>query len=487
MNLSENHVFSKEQLTYILGNCINKSLTDVDEAHVLASKKKNKGYPGAVIEQSVLKYPADNARRPDLLVDGVETELKTTGIIASKIIGTRYEAKEPVSITAVRPDKITDEEFETSGFWEKTAHMLFVYYYYSHKVSSPAEYGDFLIKGFHFTEFSGMDKVRLEHDWTVIRDFIRTIEEEHPDNPSEQYPRISSELNRQKLTVLDTAPKWPNRPRFRLKRRFVSAIVNEYFGTQYDELPDTYSTFMEVDNKCHELTKLYSGKTVYELFNILGITQKQLSSKRDSERVIVRMFGGHANRMSKVEMFTKFSILGKSIVLGTNGTHTEDMKFSAVDFDELQNPDMSFEESTFRANFSEIQVLCIVFEEPARDAPYGLNRFLGFKRLSFSDEFIDTEVRTAWNLARNLLQRHELRIVPQLLKDGSKRYNSNGELRAAPNLPKSSEHVVFFRGTGSDSNPSSKSTYVDGIHMYTQNLWVKGTYMAKLLSQIPFL
>jgi hypothetical protein len=487
MSLSENHVFSKEQLTHILNCCIDKSLSDVDEAHVLASKKKNKGYPGAVIEQSVLKYPADNARRPDLLVDGIETELKTTGIVASKATGTLYEAKEPVSITAVRPEKIAAEEFETSGFWEKTAHLLFVYYYYSHEVSSPAEYGDFLIKGFDFTEFSGADRERLENDWTVVRDFIRSIEEEYPDNPKEQYPRISSELNRQKLTVLDTAPKWPNRPRFRLKRRFVSAIVNEHFGTHYDKLPDTYSTFAEVDNKCVELTKLYSGKSLFELFNILGITQRQLPSKKDSERVIVRMFGGHALRMSSVEMFTKFSILGKSIVLGTNGKRTEDMKFSPVDFDELQNPDMSFEESSFRANFSEIQVLCIVFEEPGKDAAYGLNRFLGFKRFSFSDEFIETEVRTAWDLARDLLRNHRLHIVPQLRKDGSKRYNANGELRGAPNLPKSSEHIVFFRGTGPDSNPSSKSVCVDGIHMYPQNLWVKGTYMAESLSQIPFL
>lgn len=30
--------------------------------------------------------------------------------------------------------------------------MLFVYYFYSHKVLSPAEYGDFLIKGYQLQQ-----------------------------------------------------------------------------------------------------------------------------------------------------------------------------------------------------------------------------------------------------------------------------------------------------------------------------------------------
>lgn len=67
-----------------------------------------------------------------LVVDNVETELKTTGIIPSKDAKIPYEAKEPVSITAVQPETICSEEFEKSAFWEKTAHMLFAYYFYSH-------------------------------------------------------------------------------------------------------------------------------------------------------------------------------------------------------------------------------------------------------------------------------------------------------------------------------------------------------------------
>lgn len=487
MSFDDNHRFAKSELERILNACINKRLEEVDVKHVLASKKANKGYPGAVVEQSVLGYPADSARRPDLEVDGIETELKTTGIIKSKKIGIAYEAKEPVSVTAVRPKQIIYEEFETSGFWEKTAHILFVYYLYAHAVSSPAEYGDFPIKDYQFKDFEGIDKERLQHDWTTVRDFIRQIHSEFPNNPESQYPRISSDLNRQKLTVIDTAPKYPNPPRFRLKRRFVSALVNECFGAQYDKLSRAYSSFDEIDSECRILTQRYRGKTIDELFDIFGILAGPDPSKKDSERVIVRMFGGSAKHMRNVEVFTKFAMVGKSIVLTASGARTEDMKFSRVDFDELEDETMSFEESSFRANFSETQILCIVFEEPSHDAPFGSNKFIGFKRFIFDDAFIDQEVRPIWDAMRDLIVHKTLKLVPQLTADGRERYNPNGELRSAPNWPKSRNHNVFIRGTAADSDSKNKTVCINGVRMYPQNVWVKGLYMAQKLKDLPFL
>lgn len=176
--------------------------------HVLASRKANKGYPGMVIEQSVLGYPADNARRPDLVVDGVETELKTTRIVKPDKKD-RYEAKELMSITAVRPKHIVDEEFDGSGFWEKTAHMLLVYYQYMHKASAdaPLTYGGSPDSRIRIQRHRRRDQGSPQKDWTIVRDFIRQIQHDYPDDPESQYPRIFSDLNRQRLTIIDTAPK----------------------------------------------------------------------------------------------------------------------------------------------------------------------------------------------------------------------------------------------------------------------------------------
>ena len=189
------------------------------------------GIAGDVIEQSVLGYSADSDKNPDLLVDGVPTELKTTGIRKPKKTGGfMYEAKEPMSITAVSPDKITNEEFSTSSFWHKLEHMLIVYYHYDSPVTvKAADYADFFIKGYHFHEFSEEEQEILKNDWLIVRDFIQHLQDNYA-NPKAEYPRISSELRKQ-LMLIDTAPKWPNAPRFRLKRAAVSTLVQKHFGS----------------------------------------------------------------------------------------------------------------------------------------------------------------------------------------------------------------------------------------------------------------
>ena len=120
---------AKEKLVSILESCKGKTLGQVDKSNVFAKTVVNPkitGIAGDVIEQSVIGYPADSKQRPDLSVSGIETELKTTGLIKNK--DKKLTPKEPVSITAVSLDKIASQTFDTSFFWHKIAHLLFVYY-----------------------------------------------------------------------------------------------------------------------------------------------------------------------------------------------------------------------------------------------------------------------------------------------------------------------------------------------------------------------
>ena len=81
MSYDDSHIFSKDRLIRIFNECINKTLGEVDKNHVFdktISNPKITGIAGDVIEQSVLGYPADQRQEPDLLVDGIKVELKTT-------------------------------------------------------------------------------------------------------------------------------------------------------------------------------------------------------------------------------------------------------------------------------------------------------------------------------------------------------------------------------------------------------------------------
>lgn len=470
---SAGHKYTRSEVEFWLDCCLGRTLGEIDRKHVFnrtTNNPKITGIAGDVIEQSVFGYDANSDAEPDLNIDGVPTELKTTGIRFSKKQTGKYEAKEPMSITAVSPNTIVNEEFPVSRFWHKLEHLLFVYYLYdSNKRVLAAEYANFFIKGYQFFEFSEEDKDVLKKDWLIVRDFIRSL------NRNESlYPEISHLRNQ--LLFIDTAPKWPNPPRFRLKRSLVTNIVQNHFKNSLEQLPKHYDSYREIDQKCHDITKSYKGQTVSALMKTFKIEGK--IDKGIGERLVVRMFGGFSKKMKNIELFSKIGLLGKTVVLTEDGKRTEDMKLFRIDFDELVSND-EFVNSEMYDEFSGKQLLCIIFEEHDK-SDFGKNTFVGFKRISYTDDFIETNVQKIWTQIRSLVLNRELKDVPVLDKKGNVIVNKNGVFRSAPNFPKSSENDVFVRGGSADS--SVKTECVNGIKMYCQYVWVKGSYISELLN-----
>lgn len=483
--MTQTHFFHKDELIKILDNCLDKTLGEVDSNNVFdktKEKPKITGIAGDVIEQSVLGYPADTRQEPDLDIDGVKTELKTTGIkyLNNK---TKFTAKEPMSITAVSPNTIVNEEFLESNFWHKLEHMLFVYYLYDSPTTVKAsQYADFPIKGYQFHEFNSEDVEILKNDWKIVRDFIKNLQNEY-ENYEDEYPRISYEL-RPKLMYIDTAPKWPNPPRFRLKRKIVSNIIQEHFGETLEQLPGKYTSYSELDQTFHNLAEKYKGKTIAELINLLDINVKNIN-KAIGEQIIVKMFGGKSKKMQDIELFDKLGIIGKTITLTENKTRKEDMKLFTIDFDEIANAECEFEDSQFYDYFANNKFLCIIFQRPHNEAKPAENIFLGFKMINFEEEFIQKEVKKTWIRIKDLVNNNKLEDVIKLTKEGKPKINKNGVVSSAPNFPKSSEGNIFVRGTSSTSDV--KPLEINGIKMYYQQIWVKGLYIVEKLNNEEYL
>ena len=482
--MSNYHFFHKKDLERILDECLNKTLGEVDSNNVFDRTKihpKITGIAGDVIEQSVLGYPPDTRQEPDLDVDGVKTELKTTGIKYKKN-KTEFVAKEPMSITAVSPDVIVDETFDDSNFWHKLAHLLFVYYLYDSPTTvKAAEYASFPIKGYQFYEFNSEDTEILKNDWKIVRNFIRYLQDEFDDYENE-YPRISYEL-RPKLMYIDTAPKWPHKPRFRLKRTVVSSIIQDHFGETLEQLPKTYTSYSEIDETCHELTEQYGGKAIHELIDLLDINVKTVN-KSIGEQIIVRMFGGTSKKMQGIKLFNKLGIMGKTLTLTERGLRKEDMKLFTIDFSEFTE-DIEFEDSQTYDYFANNRLLCIIFQRPHAKAKWNDNIFLGFKMINFDDEFIENDVRNTWERIKDLVVNDKLEDVIVRTKDGQPRRNPSGNIMSAPNFPKSSEGNVFVRGTSSTSDV--KPLTLNGIKMYRQQMWVKGLYIVANLDSEDYI
>lgn len=486
------HVFAKSELESILDNVVGKTLGEVDQNNVFYRTLKHSkitGIAGSVVEESVLGYPADSYQKPDLYVEGHDVELKTTGLRKSKksSIG-ELEAKEPMSITAVSPERIVYEEFESSSFWHKLEKLLMVYYLYDSEVTVPASaYANFPIVGYDFHEFDELDKEKLRNDWEIVREFINNLQQIYK-NPEEHYPKISSEL-RPKLMLIDTAPKWPNRPRFRLKRSTVTTMVQKYFGKQFEKLDQEYNTYKELDEQLGEFTKRYRNKSVLELLQTLDIPINLNKygdvSKSVTEQIVTRMFGAKSKKISKIELFSEIGLIPKTITQTTRGTRTEDTKLFKVDFDEWLDVNKGFEESSLYSDFSERQFLFILFEEQEGSEKLLSNKFLGFKRVAFEEEFIEKQVKSIWEDVRSKVFSNELTETIALNQKGSPILNKNGVVRTSVNFPKSKDYDVFFRGTGKDS--SDKKITINGISMYRQNVWIKGTVINEMLNSVDFI
>lgn len=463
-----------------------KTLGEVDVNHVFdrtIEHPKITGIAGDVVEQSVLGFPADSKAEPDIDVDGTLIEVKTTGIRESKTDKGEYEAKEPVSVTAVSPNTIVTETFYESRFWHKIRKMLFVYYEYASDVTvSVAEYADFFLRGYDIYEFSTYDKRILKKDWELVQKFLIYLRSQ-PDFEDIEYARLSHEL-RDKLMYIDTAPKWPNPPRFRLKKSLVTAIVQEHFRKHpLEKTIEEISDMSSLDAMCYKLTLKYRGKSVEYLANELGIpiklNVKGMPNKSIAEKLVVRMFGGEASKINSLDVFRKAGIYGKTIILTNSGGRTEDTKLFTINFDEWLDKETKFEDSQIYDYFSNNKILCIQFKETV-SGDLLKSEFVGFKRLSFDDDFIYTYAKRIWDIIRDTIFTGNLKESICYRNNGQPIINPCGTLKTEINFPKSSDNMkLFVRGTG--QNSTSKTLMLCGIKMYQQQVWIKGLDIVKLL------
>lgn len=503
------HIYMRDELIQRLESYRGKRFEEIDDKGIFEKVKVHplqKGIAGHVVEKCIFCYPPDSKQEPDLIIvsaDGSKrTELKVTGMVIDPKPVKHYVAKEPMSITAVGVHDIENQTFYTSHFWDKLQYMLIMYYHYdSPKAVTAYEYKDFKLVGYEFHEFKPEDVEVLKNDWQAVRDLCAGVtaqfDRSSPDffeNVKVEYINVHSQLRRV-LSYIDLAPKFP--PRFRLKKPTVSAIIANHFGYELEQLPGRYSTITDVDRKCSELTKKYKGRTIASLAREFGIPYDvHHENKAITEQIIVSMFGGKSAGLNQIDLFQKFGLIGKTVVMTSVGGRTEDMKLFRMDFDEVVANE--FEDSELYSYFAGHEFLCIIFEEAKSrieerapglfvEIPHklGENKFIGFKRLVFSDDFIDGPVRNLWSDTCTKITTGTLKDVIQRRADGTIIYNRNGEISSAPNWMKSKENIVFLRGSGADSALRHKTECVNGIRMLPQYVWIKGATIIEELKNTP--
>lgn len=533
MAVSDDRKYTKTFIYNLLEGVKGKTLGEVDSSRQFdrtIKSEKITGIAGDVIEQSVFGYARDSKQECDIEIDGVLTELKTTGVRIPKAdypkhkgkVGDEYnvhfEAKEGLSITGVTFEPTIQTDFNTSHFWEKSEHLLIVFYEYkSYDVVPASAYANFPIVGYCYNRFSESEKSQLQNDWELVRDHLIGIYSQHQ-SQDERNRKLEgfTHLLRPNLLLIELVPGFKKKssggyqkPRYRLKKTFVNYIVKGHFDKSRKQteinLKESFSSFAELDLRCHQLSKKYAGKTLSQLKEDLGI-DTDVTTKDFVAKCILKMFDADGTRLNQISDFRKAGIIAKTITVTPKGGRTEDMKLEHIDFDEWADRDIDFEESEIYSYFCEHSFLCPIFcergntkktkydnedlqkiEDARVREELGKTTFEGFKRFSFDDNFIDNQVKRTWDDSRRLIYQNELKWEYVLDKNGEKRKNKTGSYMGAPNFPKSSNYDVFFRGGADDSRDSARTETVNGIRMLPQFFWLKGSYIAEKLKSIPYL
>ena len=540
MAVSEDRKYTKAFVHALLEGVKGKTLGEVDTSHQFARTEKSEkitGIAGDVIEQSVFGYERDSKQECDIEIDGVLTELKTTGVRVPKSdlakvegkVGDAYNvylgAKEGISITGVTFEPTIQTDFSTSHFWEKSEHLLIVFYEYKSYEAVPASaYADFHIVDYCYNKFSDEERAKLCNDWEIVRDYLKKVYDEYKNEEERNQHLVGfTHVLRPNLLLIELVPAFKKRekkekpgkqqadsyqkPRYRLKQTFVDYIVRGHFDKSRANteisLKESFSSFAQLDARCHAISAKYKGKTFAQLKEDLGV-ETEISNKSFGAQCVLKMFGAECKRLNQISDFTKAGIIAKTITTTPTGGRTEDMKLRHIDFEEWADKDLDFQDSDVYSYFCEHSFLCPVFcergdmssrkkSESKDDFDARIEResakttFEGFKRFAFDDEFIENEVKRTWEDSRSLIHQKTLKWEYLYDKEGNMRKNNSGSYMGSPNFPKSADYQVFFRGGANDSRDEAKIEEVNGIKMLPQFFWLKGSYIADKLKSIEYL
>ena len=531
MAVTDDRKFTKEFVYNLLEGVKGKTLGEVDSSHQFDRTKaspKITGIAGDVIEQSVFGYEKDSDQECDIEIDGVLTELKTTGVRIPKsdlknVVGKTGDAynvylgaKEGISITGVTFEPTIQTDFSTSHFWEKSEHLLIVFYEYkSYDVVPAADYANFPIVDYVYNKFNDTERSQLRNDWELVRDYLQGIYINYKDVSERNKKLVGfTHVLRPNLLLIELVPGFKEKstgsyqkPRYRLKKTFIDYIVRGHFDKSRLEteitLKESFSSFAQLDARCHAISARFKGKTFEQLKEVLEV-EAEISDKNYGAQCVLKMFGANCKMLNQISDFTKAGIIAKTITITPSGSRTEDMKLSHIDFEEWANRDVDFQDSEVYSYFCEHSFLCPIFcergdcgirrkSESKEDFEARIKResakttFEGFKRFAFDDMFIEDEVKRMWEDSRNLIYQNKLKWEYKYDKEGNKRKNKSGSYMGSPNFPKSADYQVFFRGGAVDSCDKAKTEEVNGIKMLPQFFWLKGSYIADKLKSIAYL
>ena len=419
---------------------------------------KGKGNFGQILEKFYFGYEPNSDAEPDFLEAGLE--LKSTPLKTLK--NGEFRSKERLVLNIINYLEVHKEDFKTSSFIKKNAHLLLVFYLHDKDLNLL----DYIIKLVEGWKYPNEDLKIIKHDWEFINQKIKDGKAHELSEGDTFYLGACTKGS----TAAKSFRKQPfNKEKakqraYSLKQGYVNHIIaniaqeeTSVYGKilQQPKILDKVQTLEEiVILKFHP----FYGKSIKQIEKELNLelNKKAKSYFANLTNTILGLELGQ-----KIEEFEKADIQVKTIRLKENNLPKEDISFPTFKFEELIKTE--WEDSDFK-NILESKFFFVFYQY---DNEKLVLRKVKFWNMPYSDIEI---AKTVWEKMVTTIS--EGKIVKEITHKGIRRTN----------FPKKTEnrisHVRPHAQNRDDTYSLPIADKITGLTEYTKHcFWFNASYV----------
>ena len=456
-----NNTFDSSSINSIISHAKklkNKSLRQACGKGIEKQGYKGKGNFGQILEKFYFGYEPNSNSEPDFLEAGLE--LKSSPLKTLK--NRDFRSKERLVLNIINYLEVHKEDFETSSFWKKNAHLLMVFYLYDRDL----DILDYTIKIVDGWQYPGEDLKVIKRDWEYINQKIKEGKAHELSEGDTFYLGACTKGS----TALKSYRDQPfndekaKQRAYSLKQGYVNHIIaniaqeeTAVYG-KIIEQPEILDLVQSIENIVITKFQPFYGKSVELIEQELGLelNQKAKSYFANLTNAILGLELGQ-----KIEEFEKADIQVKTIRLKENNLPKENISFPTFEYHALIKTD--WEDSDFK-NILESKFFFVFFQFEGENL---ILRKVKFWNMSYSDIL---EAKSVWNKMKKTVSKGE--IVKEVTDKGVRKTY----------FPKKTENrICHVRPHARDANDTYELPVADkltGLSEYTKHcFWLNANYI----------
>lgn len=321
----------------------NQTLRQACSSEIEKHGYKGKGNFGQILEKFYFGYEPNSDAEPDFKEAGIE--LKSSPLKTLK--NGDFRSKERLVLNIINYLDVYKEEFETSSFWKKNAHLLLVFYLHD----SDLNLLDYVIKLVDGWKYPNEDLKIIKRDWEFINQKIKDGKAHELSEGDTFYLGACTKGSTALKSFRDQPfnKEQAKQRAYSLKQGYVNHIIANIAQEEtavYGKIIER-SEVLDKVRSIEEIVVLkfhpFYGKTADQIQQELGLelNQKSKSYFANLTNVILGLELGQ-----KIEEFEKAGIHVKTIRLKENNLPKEDISFPSFEYQELVETD--WEDSDFK-------------------------------------------------------------------------------------------------------------------------------------------